>query len=71
MLSQRAVVEGDQESRTRSRAKRRGLALRKDRARTRSINHQGGYMLVDPYKNSIVAGERYDLSLAAVEDLLA
>jgi hypothetical protein len=42
---------------------KKGLALRKERARTRYLNHQGGYMIVNTYFNTIVAGERFDLTL--------
>jgi hypothetical protein len=46
-----------------------GLALRMSRRRKpeRWINDQGGYMIVNPYDNTIVAGEGYVLSLDDVE----
>jgi hypothetical protein len=38
------------------------LAARKSRWRANSIDNQGGFMLVDPMKNRVVHGPRYDLS---------
>jgi hypothetical protein len=48
-----------------------GYALRKDRARSWNLDHQGGYMLVDLEHNFIVGGERYDWTLDDVEAWLA
>jgi len=45
--------------------------LRKDRARSWNVDHQGGYMIVDLYSNSLVAGQRFDLGLDDVEWWLA
>jgi hypothetical protein len=35
------------------------------------MDNQGGYMIVDPDTNVVVAGERYDLDLDAAEAWLA
>lgn len=60
------------ESHLRRRAGReRGWVLRKDRARSWNVDHQGGYMIVDLYSNSLVAGQRFDLGLDDVEWWLA
>lgn len=37
--------------------------LRKDRAHSINLDHFGGYMVVDAWSFSIVAGARYDQSL--------
>ena len=58
------------EARLRGCLKRRGYYLRKDRTRSWSYDCQGGYMIVDPYHNAIIAGERFDLTLADVENWL-
>jgi hypothetical protein len=58
------------ENRLRRKAARLGLALRKSRARRLHLNDRGGYRIVDPYHNFIVAGERFDLSLEEVEAFL-
>lgn len=42
-----------------------GYALRKSKAQ--DINNLGGYMIIDPDRNVIEAGERFDLSLDDVE----
>ncbi|MBW1953846.1 MAG: hypothetical protein JRI66_12335 [Deltaproteobacteria bacterium] len=51
------------ENRLRKKLARLGYALRKDRARIRTWDHQGGYMIVDPYRNMVVAGDRFDWNL--------
>jgi hypothetical protein len=58
------------EDRVRSIAKRQGYALHKDKAGVWSFNHQGGWQIVDAERNWLVAGERFDLSLDAVEHWL-
>ena len=58
------------ENRLRRRAQRLGLAIRKSRAQMLSLNNQGGYRIIDPYRNWIVAGERFDLDLDDVEEFL-
>ncbi len=49
-------------------AKRVGLQARKSRARTISIGNHGEFMLVDPTSNSVVGGERFDMSAQEVID---
>ena len=49
-------------------AKRVGLQARKSRARTISLDNHGEFMLVDPMRNWVVAGERFDLSAQEVID---
>jgi hypothetical protein len=49
-------------------AKRIGLMARKSRTRTIHLNDHGGYMLIEPYRNCVVAGERFDLT---AEDVIA
>ena len=48
-----------------------GYMIRKDRAQAFSMDHQGGYRLVDADRNAIVAGERFDLDLDDLEKWLA
>jgi hypothetical protein len=50
------------EARARRAAQRSGLVARKSRWRLNTIDNHGGFMVVDPFNNLIVAGERYDLS---------
>jgi len=59
--------EATREQRLRRLASRRDLILRKDRARSWNPDHQGGWMICDPYTNTIVAGSRFELSLDDVE----
>ena len=47
-------------------AKRVGLQARKSRSRTISPDNRGAFMLIDPMHNSVVAGERFDLSAKEV-----
>jgi hypothetical protein len=43
-------------------ARRIGLRARKSRWRRHSVDNRGGFMLSDPYRNAILAGERFDLA---------
>jgi hypothetical protein len=43
-------------------AKRVGLRAAKTRWRANSVDNHGGFQLIDPYSNSVVAGVRFDMS---------
>ena len=64
------MTEASRERRLRKIAQKQGLLLRKSRGQL-SMGNQGGYMIVDPDTNVVVAGERFDLDLDAVEAWLA
>lgn len=55
------VSEDVLEQRARRSARRSGLEARKSRWRAGSIDNLGGFMLVDPMRNWVVAGSRFDL----------
>ena len=57
------------ENRLRRKLFRECYFLRKDRARNYSMDHMGGYMIVN-MNNVITAGQRFDLELADVEQFL-
>jgi len=57
------------ESTVRSQVQRMGYVLRKSR-RQESHDNLGGYKIVDPYQNLIVAGEKFELSLDDVVEWL-
>ena len=59
------------EERVRRIAGQQGYELHRDRAGVWSFTHQGGWQIVDAERNWLVAGERFDLSLDAVEQWLA
>jgi hypothetical protein len=59
--------EAAREARLRHILAREGHALRKDRARSLSLNHQGGYMILDLGHNTIMNGEHFDLTLDDAE----
>lgn len=61
-----ATSEPNLERRARYLARRKGLAVRKSRSRMVTLNNRGQYMLVDPARNWIVAGERYDWALSDI-----
>ncbi len=61
------VVSQAREARARRALAKDGYTLAKDRAKTWSINHQGGYRIINPSYNVIVAGENFDLELEDVE----
>lgn len=52
-------------------AHRYGYVLLKDRARNRTADHQGGFMIVEPERNVVVAGKRFDLDLDVVEAFIS
>ena len=59
---------GPREVRVREVLRKQGYALRKSRLRRReSSEDYGGYMIVDATRNTIEAGEKFDLSLDEVE----
>lgn len=51
-------------------ARRLGLEVRKSRVRATHLDDFGWYRLVNTYRNSIEAGERFDLDLDDVERML-
>ena len=57
------------ETTIRRRARKQGVTVYKDRARKRSCDHQGGYMLVSDL-HWVVGGERYDMTLDDVDRFL-
>ena len=64
------LQENVRENRLRRTAKRQGYMLRKSRVRDPRAYVYGTYMLVDPYRNTIVAGDRnsgFGMSLDDVE----
>lgn len=66
------IHEKARESRLRRIARRQGLALRKSRLRGPThIDDQGGWMIVNPFNNTIVVGEKFDWSLDDVERYLS
>jgi hypothetical protein len=64
-------TEAGREARLRRLAERNGLALRKSRARTWRLDDQCGYMLVNEYRNVVVCGHRFDLTLDEVDAYLS
>jgi hypothetical protein len=66
------ITDPPREARLRRRAARQGFVLRKSRGRMRHMNDIGGYRVVDANRTTlIVAGERFDMSLADVEQFLS
>ena len=55
-----------QEATARRAARRVGLVVRKSRWHVGTIENRGGFMLLDPYRNVVIDGERFDLDAAAV-----
>ncbi len=64
------MTKDSRERRLRKIAQKRGFMLRKSRDPL-SRDNRGEFMIVDPSRNVVVAGERFDLDLDAVEALLA
>jgi hypothetical protein len=54
-------------------ARKAGLAIRKSRSRTLEVPGYGGYMIVDPFNNTVVAGaypHGYSLTLEEIAEEL-
>jgi hypothetical protein len=49
-------------ARARRAAKRARLVARKSRGRQGTVDNRGGFMLIEPYRNIVLAGERFDWS---------
>ena len=64
------MTKGARARRLRKIAQKRGFMLRKSRGPL-SLDNHGEFMIVDPSRNVVVAGERFDLDLDAVEAWLA
>jgi hypothetical protein len=56
------------ESRARRAAARVGLKAVKSRWRCDTIDNRGSFQILDPYRNAIVEGEKFDLT---PEDVIA
>jgi hypothetical protein len=54
------------DSRARRAAKRAGLVAKKSRWRYDSVDNFGGFMLVNPRYNCVVAGSRFDMTAEQV-----
>ena len=50
------------EQRARRAAKRAGLWARKSRWRIGTVDNHGEFMLIDPFSNFVVRGERFSLT---------
>ena len=61
-------TEKSQEQRLRRTLKSAGYELHKSRVRNISIDNFGGYYIIDPRYDLIVAGSRAELSLEDVAD---
>lgn len=58
------------ESMFRRHLKKHGIRIEKSRIRNPNINNYGHYMLIDIYKNSVVEGLRYEMTLDDIEEYL-
>jgi len=65
-IERELISDNALEQRARRRAKREGLVAKKTRWRAGSIDNHGGFALIDPYRNFIVAGSRFDMSAEEV-----
>ena len=54
------------DARARRAAKRAGLVAKKSRWRQGTIDNHGGFMLIEPYRNIVLAGARFDCSAEEV-----
>jgi hypothetical protein len=59
------------EARARRAARRAGLVAKKSRWRVWTIDNKGGFMLIDPCPNRVVAGVKFDLTAEDVIEMCA
>ena len=71
MCDRTHLVSAALDARARRAARRIGLLARKSRWRVGTIDNFGNFMLIDPYRNYIVNGSRFDLSAQDVIELCA
>jgi hypothetical protein len=50
------------DARARRAAKRAGLVAKKSRWRQGTLDNHGGFMLIEPHRNNVLAGVRFDWS---------
>jgi len=58
------------ESRLRHHLRKQNLLLRKSRVRNAHYNNEGGYMIVDGYRNYVVVVSRFECDLDDIEEFL-
>jgi len=63
---QDTISESALEQRARRAARRIGLRARKSRWRLGTGDNRGAFMILNPYRNCIVAGERFNLQAEEV-----
>ena len=62
-----SIADKNREDNLRHKLSQRGFTPHKGGAQIRKIDHQGGYMIINLYRNVLVAGQRHDLNLDDVE----
>jgi hypothetical protein len=66
MCDRSHLAQRVEDDRARRAARKMGLVARRSRWRTNTIDNQGGFRVIDPLNNLILAGERYDLTAGDV-----
>jgi hypothetical protein len=51
-------------------AKKAGLVAKRSRRRANTVDNRGGFMLVDPMRNIVIAGARFELTAQQVVDII-
>jgi hypothetical protein len=59
--------EKNREQKLRRRLSKKGYTLHKSRIRNIHLNNHGGYMIVESYRNLVIHGDHYELTLKDVE----
>jgi len=58
------------EKHLRDQLQKAGYILKKSRLQSTNVNNLGGYMIINTWNNTIVAGSRFELQLEDVEKFL-
>ncbi len=62
--------ERNLERRLRRQLSKHDYVLQKSRVRTPNPDNQGGYMIIDLYRNVCISGPKFELTLEDVEDFV-
>lgn len=63
-----ATIEKVRENRLRRQLKKHGVRLQKSRIQNTNIDNYGNYMLIDMYRNLVLDGCKYEMTLDDVEN---
>jgi hypothetical protein len=58
------------ENKLRRQLQKSGYRLEKSRIRNKNVDNQGGYMIIKTYTNAVHYGDRYQLTIEDVQEIV-